>query len=140
MSKTEKIAVIRVRGIRSMDPKIKLALEYLKLHKPNHCVVLDATPQNLGAIKKIRDYVTYGAIDEQTFEKLLYKRGEKGGKLLRNTGADIKKVAKEVSDEKVDPVFRLHPPRSGYKDIKNHYPRGDLGKRDNINELIRRMI
>ncbi|MBS3068311.1 uL30 family ribosomal protein [Candidatus Micrarchaeota archaeon] len=139
---TEKIAVIRIRGVRSMDPQIKIALEYLKLHRPNHCVILNATPQTLGAIEKVRDYVTYGEIDDQTFEKLLFKRGEKGGKLLRNTDSDVKKVSKEFDGktESVDPVFRLHPPRSGYKDIKSHYPKGDLGKRDNINELIRRMM
>ena len=64
---TEKIAVIRIRGVRSMDPQIKIALEYLKLHRPNHCVILNATPQTLGAIEKVRDYVTYGEIDDQTF-------------------------------------------------------------------------
>lgn len=145
MAKTEKIAVIRVRGIRSMEPKIKFALEHLRLHRPNHCILLNPTPQSLGILKKINDYVTYGVIDEETLARLVYKRGEKGGKLFRVLNTDVKKAVKDILEGKplsgyVDVVFRLHPPRGGYKDIKKHYPAGDLGKRDNINELIRRMI
>ena len=145
VSKTEKIAVIRIRGIRSMEPKIKIALEYLRLHRPHHCVILNASPQTMGAINKVRDYVAYGAVDEQTLSKLLLKRGEKGGKLLRELKTDVKKIVKEFLDGKklsdfIDPVFRLHPPRGGYKDIKIHYPYGDLGKRDDINNLLKRMM
>jgi len=145
MSKTEKIAVIRIRGVRNMEPKIKIALEYLRLSRPHHCVILSATPQTIGAIKKVTDYVAYGSVDEETLSKLLLKRGEKGGKLLRELKPDVKKIVKEVLDGKklseyVDPVFRLHPPRGGYKDIKTHYPYGDLGKRDDINDLLKRMM
>ena len=146
--KTEKIAVVRVRGIRNMEPKIKFALGYVRLHRPNHCVLLNGTPHTIGTLKIIKDYVTFGNIDEETLVKLLYKRGEKGGKLLRETMKEeqIKKVAKEIIEANkplgnyVDVVFRLHPPRKGYKNIKKHYPYGDLGKRDNMNELIKRMI
>ena len=141
---SEKLAVIRIRGIRSMDPKIKATLDYLRLHKPSHCVIINAD-QSTGAIVKIKDYVAYGSINEETLAKLLNKRGEKGGKLLRELKADTKKIAKDIIGGKslsefADPVFRLHPPRGGYKNIKKSYPIGDLGKRDDINELLVRMM
>ena len=148
MEKTQKIAVVRIRGIRSMEPKIKVALEYLRLHRPNHCVLINVTPQTMGAVKKVKDYVTYGNINEETLLKVLNKRGEKGGKLLRDSMPqdEIKKAAKEILKGKnlsdyADPVFRLHPPRGGYKDIKRAHPIGDLGKRgEEINELLKRMM
>ena len=38
-------------------------------------------------------------------------------------------------------VFRLHPPKSGYRETKVHYPRGALGNRkEKINDLLRSMM
>ena len=43
--------------------------------------------------------------------------------------------------KKLKPVFRLTPPSKGFKSIKQHWPKGDLGYRGKeINELIKRMI
>jgi large subunit ribosomal protein L30 len=43
--------------------------------------------------------------------------------------------------KEIKPVFRLSPPRHGYKAIRLHYPKGDLGDRkEEINELLERMI
>ena len=33
------IAVVRVRGIRNLKPKIRKTLQLLKLNKPNHAVI-----------------------------------------------------------------------------------------------------
>ncbi|HNR25150.1 MAG TPA: 50S ribosomal protein L30, partial [Methanobacteriaceae archaeon] len=40
------------------------------------------------------------------------------------------------------PVFRLHPPRKGYKDIKKAFNEGGtLGYRgEDINHLLKRMV
>ena len=35
---------------------------------------------------------------------------------------------------------RLHPPRKGYKTIKKPAPEGDLGKREDMNLLLKRMM
>ncbi|MBI2079513.1 uL30 family ribosomal protein [Candidatus Micrarchaeota archaeon] len=141
------LAIIRVRGIRSVKPRIKKTLELLRLYKPNHCVLLPATKAVLGMLIVAKDYVSYGPVKEDTVYKLLHKRGELGNKLLRVIKKDeeIKSIVKELVSEKrardlVDPVFRLHPPEGGYKDIKSPYPRGDLGKRDNMDLFLLRMI
>ena len=141
-------AIIRVRGIRKINTKIKMTLEMLNLNKPNHCVVIPETPQYKGMLAVVKDYVTFGKIDENTLFKLIYKKGRKGRKFTRTLMDEktIKDAAKEIFDGKkklsevIDPVFCLHPPRRGYKNIKVHYPLGALGKRENITELINKMV
>jgi len=141
------IAIVRIRGVRSMKPRTKRTLELLKLQRPNHCVIYPSTPQVLGMVNIAKDYVAFGEISEDMLAALLEKRGEKGAKMLSEMmkEAELKKVAKEIfSGKKVsefaDPVFRLHPPRGGYKDIKNVFPQGDLGKRTDMDEFIKRMM
>lgn len=142
-----KLAVIRVRGRRKVRPSIAKTLTLIRLDRPNHCVLLDDTVQNMGMLRVVKDYVTYGPVDEPTIFKLLYKRGRKGRRLLRTVAkeAEIKKAATEISGGKktleyANPVFRLRPPSKGYKNIKAHYPQGDLGKREELNSLLRRMV
>lgn len=142
-----KIAIVRVRGIRNMVPKIKKTLELLRLNKPNHCVLVEDTPQIKGMLNVVKDYATFGPVSEETVYRLLLKRGTKGASLLRTVAkeADIKKAANEVASGKkvadyADPVFRLPPPSKGYRDIRRSYPQGDLGKRDEMDTLLKRMI
>ena len=65
---------------------------------------------------------------------------------LEKEGGDLKKAAKEIVDGKslkeagLKPVFRLNPARGGFKSIKAHYPKGALGKWENIDSLIEKMM
>ncbi len=142
-----KFAVVRVRGCRKVAPRIVKTFELLRLERPNHCVLVEDTPQNRGMLEKVKDYVAYGPVAEDTVLSLLRKRGTKGsarlGAALKEE--DLKKAAKEISAGKrtkdfADPVFRLNPPSRGYRDIKRSYPAGDLGKREEMDSLLRRMI
>jgi large subunit ribosomal protein L30 len=142
-----KIAVLRIRGIRKVKPNIRKTFELLRLEKPNHCVLVDDTPQNLGMVELVKDYVTYGPLKEETMVSLLVKRGRKGSALLREVmkEADLKKAAKEISggrkvSEFANPVFRLSPPSKGFGDKKAAYPDGELGKREEMDTLLRKMI
>jgi large subunit ribosomal protein L30 len=110
-------------------------------------------------LQKVKDYVTWGEIDEAVLTELI--KGH--GKLLGEepvTDKYIKEktkyptvldLAKAIMDEKVDykdvpqvkPLFRLPPPRKGgYEGIKRSYQIGGaLGYREKeINTLLRRMI
>lgn len=144
---TEKIAVLRIRGIRNLKPKIKKTLELLNLDKPNQCILVNPTKEMLGMINVVKDYVAFGNVSEDTIFKLLRKKGEKGRNLIRklvNEG-ELKKMASEIEQGEplkkyVDPVFRLRPPSRGYKNIKKAYPLGDLGKRNDMDQLLNRMI
>ena len=140
------IAVVRIRGVRKINPEIKKTLEYLNLSKPNYCTVVKDSPQNLGMVRKAKDYVAYGKINDEMLFTLLKKRGRKGSKKLKDIMSDeeIKNIVSSVMDGKklrefADPVFRLRPPSKGFKSTKEHYPRGDLGEHDDISKLLKRM-
>ena len=143
----DKIAIVRIRGIRNMKPDIKKTLELLRLSRPHHCVVMDASPQTMGMVKLAQDYLTFGKISESTLSSLLIKRGENGSKKASEVSKESELAAHAKSiiagkkvGEFVDPVFRLHPPRKGYKNIKLHFPQGDLGERTNMDDLLKRMM
>ena len=142
-----KLAVLRIRGRRKVRADVEDTLRMLRLDRPNHCVVIDDSPQNVGMVKKVKDYVAYGAVDEETIVKLLSRKGKKGRKDLSQVmkEEEIRKAAKEILEGKkivdfANPVFRLRPPSKGYKDIKKSYPEGDLGKRDDMVSLLCRMM
>lgn len=142
-----KIAVVRVRGCRKIAPRIVKAMDLLRLERPNHCVLVEDSPQYKGMLEQAKDYVTYGPIAEETILSLLEKRGRKGSSMLRTVLKEdgLKKAAKEIFSGKktadfANPVFRLSPPSKGYKDIKHSFPQGDLGKRAEMDTLLRRMI
>src|SRR3989338_8813543 len=71
-----KIGVIRVRGSIRVRKKIKDTLIMLRLHNKNHCIVVEDKPNIMGMIKKVKDYIPYGEIDEETLKLLFEKRGE----------------------------------------------------------------
>jgi large subunit ribosomal protein L30 len=138
------VAAVRVRGRFNIKPKIRTTLELLRLHKPNHCVVFKANSALLGMLQRAKDYITFGEISKETFVRLLMKRGERGSKRGLSK-EEAEKIADAVLNggklkDFVDPVFRLHPPRRGWKNIKQQYPRGALGLRDNMDELLNRMM
>jgi len=155
----EIIAIIRLRGDRGLNQKVKDTLKMLRLFKKNSCVAVPNNKNYIGMLKVIKDYVTWGELDKKTFKLLLEKRGKlPGNKKLDEkyfkektklsydqfieefyTG---KKKMKDVPGLK--PVFRLNPPMLGFerKGIKKAFALGGaLGYRKNkINDLIKRMI
>ena len=58
--------IIQVRGVVNTRRDIKDTLKMLRLHHINHCVFVPDTPENLGMIRKVKDYVAYGEVDEGT--------------------------------------------------------------------------
>jgi large subunit ribosomal protein L30 len=65
------IAVVRVRGSIKINQRIKDAFNLLRLYNKNYCVVVKKTPVNLGMVNKIKDYVTWGEIDNDTYKLLV---------------------------------------------------------------------
>lgn len=119
-----KLAIIRIKGQIGLKKDINETLDRLRLRKKYVCVVIENTKENLGMIKKVKDFVAYGEITDEIYKELKEKRGKK----------DIKGNLK--------PFFRLHPPRGGI-DSKKHFgvAKGILGNnKDKINDLIVRML
>lgn len=148
-------AVVRIRG--KARKEIEDTLKMLRLEKVNNCVILPEKPDFKGMLQKVKDFVTWGEIEKEVLVELLKKRlrakgdkrvDEKMLKELTNfesfesfASALLEEKVKIKDFESLNPVFRLTPPSKGFKSVKEHWPKGDLGYRGKeINELIKRMI
>ena len=159
VSTRARIAVIRVRGDVGLNPNVRRALDILRLYKKNYCVILPNTDSAMGSVKRVKDFVTFGELNKETFIKLIQARAKiAGDKLLTEnflkdqTKLDIKAFADAFYDFKIElkqinglkQFFRLHPPIGGFEraGIKHSYAEGGaLGYRGKyINKLIERMI
>jgi large subunit ribosomal protein L30 len=153
---SQKIAVVRVRGTVKVRKDIEDTLSMLNLSKPHQAVILDDRPTYLGMLNKAKDYITYGEIEPDVLETLLLKWGrvegnkrvteayvkEKTGQTIKQFIKTVMNLEKDLDDLEIKKVFRLHPPRKGYRNIKRAFTQGgDVGYRGTeINTLLRRMI
>ncbi|MFT4312017.1 MAG: uL30 family ribosomal protein [Candidatus Woesearchaeota archaeon] len=113
-------AVVRIRGNTGLKPDVRKTFELLNLPNQHNCVLVQATPQVLGMLKRIQGYATYGPVSQEVVS-LLEKRKEQNKKYIR-----------------------LAPPRQGFerKGIKKPFSVGGaLGDRkEAINDLLKRMV
>ena len=162
-----RIAVVRLRGLADVAPEVERTLDLLRLRRRFACVVIDDRESYRGMLQVVKDWVTWGEIDRETLILLLRHRGRvpgdkpltdeyvreklglQGGieeladKLLRGEIMLHKLKDRARKTWIIKPVFRLHPPRGGFRgSIKKPYGAGgELGYRGPaINELIRRML
>ena len=141
----KQIAAVRIRGLTGVKSEIQDTLLMLRLYKNNYCAVLENNPIYAGMLKRVKDYITWGEIDEETFRMLVDKRGEE----FKGRETDSKKKINyndfiSINNKKIKKYFRLNAPRKGFgrKGIKHPYTSGGaLGYRgEKINDLIKRMI
>lgn len=142
---TKQLAAIRVRGLNRINQRVEDTMSMLRLYRKNYCAVIPNNPVYIGMLKKAKDYITWGEIDDDTFNMLVNKRGEEFNG--RETDAKSKIKYNDfmvVNNKKIKKYFRLNAPRKGFgrKGIKHTFKEGGaLGYRgEAINELIRRMI
>ncbi len=151
------LAVIRVRGVSDVWSEVEDTLKMLNLTRNCHATLIDDRPSYLGMLKKAQNYITWGEVSKEAILLLLKKRGRLiGGKRIDEEYAErlgyrtLDELAEAIYNLKVNfkelpdvkPVFRLHPPKGGYKGkIKRSYRVGGVtGYRgEAINDLIRRM-
>lgn len=141
----QKLAVVRVRGLTGVRYDIDETLKKLRLYRKNYCVVVPKNAVYLGMIGKIKDYVTWGELDEKTYKDLIEKRKEEfKGRVSDNRGKIKYNKFANADGKKIKKVFRLNSPRKGYgrKGIKAPFSEGGaLGYRgDKINDIMQRMI
>ncbi|MCL2149275.1 MAG: 50S ribosomal protein L30 [Methanomassiliicoccaceae archaeon] len=151
-------AVVRVRGQADVNKDIRHTMGLLGLTRVNHCVVLPETPSIKGMLQMVKDYCTWGEIDEETLVAMIKTRGKIAGDnditedyLKERTGfGSVEELARAMIGEDyrmrdmedAKPVFRLHPPIKGYEGNKRSFRNGgSLGYRGGgINDLINRML
>ncbi|MFN3804861.1 MAG: 50S ribosomal protein L30 [Pyrobaculum sp.] len=154
-----RLAVIRLRGIPTTPRDISTALNQLRLRRKFTMVVVNGSPNIMGMVEKVNDWVTWGEIDADTLAMVLKKRGRIVGdkpltlEYLQKWGwqnfeevalayisgeieslscgkRNIRQGQKPPCIPYLKPFFRLHPPRGGLSSIKLHFSvGGDLGYR-----------
>ncbi len=153
------IAIVRIRGRVKVKKEIEDTMRMLRLFNKHGCIIVKGTESISGMIMKIKDYVTWGEVDEKTVKTLLEKRGRLAGKNKLSESYlkeklkigfddfvkeffEFKKSFKDIPGLKL--FFKLKPPEGGFerKGIKKDFSVGGvLGYRGNkINDLIIRMI
>ncbi len=149
---------VRVRGESDISQEIRDTLNMLRLTRNCHATLIDDRPSYTGMLHKVQNCVTWGEISKENIALLLKKRGRLvGNKKLTEEYAqelgykslgDLAEAAYKVEVEysrlpKIKPVFRLHPPKKGFKGkVKRSYAAGGVtGYRgEAINDLIKRMV
>jgi large subunit ribosomal protein L30 len=152
------LVAVRIRGMSDISQEIKDTLSMLRLTRNCHATLLDDRPAYNGMLRKSKDYLTWGEVSQENIALLLKKRGklvgdkkltdeyakELGYKSLDDLAEAIFKMEVECSSlPEVKPVFRLRPPKKGFKGkVKRSYAAGgEAGYRgDAINDLLKRMV
>ncbi len=151
--------IVRIRGSLGMKRKILDTLKIFRLHKVNHSILIYPNKSYMGMLQKVKDYVCYGEINKNMLLKLLRRRANIEGskplteshiklktnyKTLKSLVAGLLKGDIQYKDiYKIKPVFRMHPPRGGYRgSIKRNFKSGgSLGYvGDYINKLLFKML
>ncbi len=151
-------AVVRVRGTPDVNCDIQHTMRLLGLTRVNHCVVVQDDAVTRGMLQKVKDYCTWGEVDEETLAQMIRVRGRLAGDAPitdeylgeKSEFGSAEELAKAIVEngyrmrdvEGAKPVFRLHPPVKGYEGNKRSYRNGGaLGYRGgDINALIARML
>ena len=152
------IVAVRIRGISGVSRDKKLTFDLLRMFNKNYCVVVQNTKNYIGMLDKLKDYITWGEINEETFLLLIKERGRLARnkpitqEYLKEKNISLESFVKEIFNNKkslkdipgLKQFFRLKPPLNGFErgGIKKPYSLGGaLGyRKDKINDIIRRMI
>lgn len=153
------LAVVRVRGVSDIYKEVNETMKLLHLQRNCHATLVDDRPAYLGMLKKTENYLTWGEISQETLVFLLKKRGRLAGN-KKLTDEYAQRVGKQSLEElamaifvgevefnslpDIKPIFRLHPPRKGFKGkVKRSFASGEgvTGYRgEAINTLLKKMI
>ena len=140
------IGILLVRGTIGTRPEVRETLKRLNLTRKNGVVFVEDTPQMRGMIRIVKDYVTYGAVSDETVKAVVEARGEAPAlRPSRVPGGEpkIHGAHRVIASKDVRLPIRLSPPRGGFdrKGIKKpHTIGGALGERDDMDALIMRMV
>jgi large subunit ribosomal protein L30 len=155
------LVAIRLRGQSAVPHRIRHTLDSLRLRRKYNAVLLLDRPEIRGMLKQAKDMVTWGSPSVQMFTQLLEERGRimgdrplSGDFLKSRFGLDgipqlVERLEsgglrfRQLWDAGVKPVFRLHPPRGGFKlsSRRLYQERGELGDRGpDIDLLLQRMV
>src|SRR3989338_8015294 len=108
---------VRLRGHAGVNSDIEETMGLLGLNAPNTCIIIVENAVNKGMLQKAKDYVAWGEADESILKSGIFAK-KVDPKGLAN-------VTAKYSGERI--VVRFSPPSKGFKSLKLHHPKGDLG-------------
>jgi large subunit ribosomal protein L30 len=154
------LLAVRLDGLPNVKPGEELTLNALRIKKRFNAVLLPDTASFRGMLQRVKDHVTWSEAKKEDVELLLSDRAstEEG---LGITDRYVKEKTKlggvgelvsalysgklrlpELRQMGVKPVFRLHPPRGGFRRSSKRpfADRGELGyRKDGLYSLLTRM-
>lgn len=152
-------AIIRLRGLSGVPPEVAETLRKLRLTRKYTAVIYPKNPSIDGMLAVVKDWVTWGEVSEETLKELLVKRGRLVGNkplteevIKEKFNMSFDEFVKALMEGKlhlhklnkiIKPVFRLHPPKGGFRRStrKPIGSDGELGYRGSeINKLLMRMM
>src|SRR3990167_9503533 len=96
------IAAVRIRGISGVSRDKQLTFNLLRMFNKNYCVVVQNTKNYIGMLNKLKDYITWGEINEETLLLLIKERGRLAGnkqithEYLKEKNIDLEIFVKEI--------------------------------------------
>ena len=157
--------VVRIRGLKEMKPKVRKALQLLRLRQIYNGVFLRINKATVNMLRLVEPYVAWGYPNLNSVKNLIYKRGfvKVKGQRLPITGnavieANLGKHDIICVEDLVHEIvtvgenfkqannflwpFKLNTPKGGLNTMKKHFIEGgDNGNREEyINDLIQRML
>jgi len=158
------VFVIRIRGINGVSPKVRKALQLLRLRQIHNGVFVKVNGASSQILKLVEPYITYGAPNLKTVKDLVYKRGH--AKIGRDRVAlttnalihdNLGKIGVHCVEDIIHEIytcgpnfkkvnnflwpFKLSSPNGGFAKKRIHFAEGgDAGDREHyINKLVKKM-
>lgn len=156
--------VIRIRGINQVSPKVKKALQLLRLRQINNGVFVKLNKCSLNMLRLVEPYVAWGYPNLKTIRDLVYKRGFakvnhqripiSNNEVIEQVLGSCDIVCVEDLIHEIFTVgdnfkkannflwpFKLSCPTGGMRKKTNHFVEGgDHGNREQfLNQLVRKM-
>lgn len=156
--------VVRIRGINQVSPKVKKALQLLRLRQINNGVFVKLNKSTLNMLRLVEPFIAWGYPNLKTVQDLIYKRGHAkvdhqripidNNEVIEASLGDCNITCVEDLVHEIFTVggnfkkannflwpFKLSCPTGGMRNKTNHFVEGgDHGNReDYINQLVRKM-
>ncbi|MGB8767888.1 MAG: 50S ribosomal protein L30 [Nitrososphaeraceae archaeon] len=150
--------VVRMRGTVNVPFWALTTLKNLYLNKKFSATVVPETPDYLGMLRKINQWVAWSKADSDIVKMLIEKRGKKKTPKLDTQKESERKDEYKGIDELVNvivndkikfsdqnsikPWFSLNPPKGGFKrkSKKQFSDGGILGNNKDLLEIVKRMV
>lgn len=154
------LIAIRIDGMPGVKPPQESTLNALRMKTRFSAVLLRDNPATRGMLRRVKDHVTWGDANKEDLKLLLSNRADTEDGLgidakfvkEKTKFASLSELLSEVYSgefaiEKlwqagIKPVFRLHPPRGGFRRSSKRpfADSGELGYReDGLHDLLTKM-